>query len=73
MYKRQKCEKAEANVDNISRQLQSHQIQLMKDTALLDQMYEKNLEYYKQLTMYILAGRQRLSLIHICAGSPANG
>ena len=56
-----KYDKAEANVDKISRQLQSHQIQLMKDTALLDQMYEKNLEYYKQLTMYILAGRQRLA------------
>ena len=56
-----KYDKAEANVDKISRQLQSHQIQLMKDTVLLDQMYEKNLEYYKQLTMYILAGRQRLA------------
>ena len=56
-----KYDKAEANVEKISRQLQSHQIQLMKDTALLDQMYEKNLEYYKQLTMYILAGRQRLA------------
>ena len=56
-----KYDKAEAKVDKISRQLQSHQIQLMKDTALLDQMYEKNLEYYKQLTMYILAGRQRLA------------
>ena len=56
-----KYDKAEANVNKISRQLQSHQIQLMKDTALLDQMYEKNLEYYKQLTMYILAGRQRLA------------
>ena len=56
-----KYDKAETNVDKISRQLQSHQIQLMKDTALLDQMYEKNLEYYKQLTMYILAGRQRLA------------
>lgn len=56
-----KYDKAEANVDKISRQIQSHQIQLMKDTALLDQMYEKNLEYYKQLTMYILAGRQRLA------------
>ena len=61
LFKKAKYDKAEANVDKISRQIQSHQIQLMKDTALLDQMYEKNLEYYKQLTMYILAGRQRLA------------
>ena len=54
-------DQAEANVDKISRQLQGHQIQLMKDIEILDQMYDKNLEYYKQLTMYILAGQQKLA------------
>lgn len=56
-----KYSRAEENVDNICRQLQGHQIQLMKDIEVLDQMYEKNLEYYKQLTMYILAGQQKLA------------
>ncbi len=51
---------ANANVDHIARQLENHQITLMKDVAVLDQMYDKNLEYYKQLTMYILAGREKL-------------
>ena len=53
-------DKVEANVDKIAEQLEKHQITLMKDIAILDQMYDKNLEYYKQLTMYILAGRERL-------------
>ena len=53
-------DKAEANVDKISRQLQNHQITLLKDIAVLDQMYDKNLDYYKQLTMYILAGQRSL-------------
>ena len=56
-----KYSRAEENVDNICRQLQGHQIQLMKDIEVLDRMYEKNLEYYKQLTMYILAGQQKLA------------
>lgn len=56
-----KYDKAEANVDKICRQLQGHQIQLMKDIEVLDQMYDKNLDYYKQLTMYILAGQQKLT------------
>ncbi|MGM9650890.1 MAG: toxic anion resistance protein [Faecousia sp.] len=55
-----KYDKASDNVDKIARQLQEHQLILMKDVAVLDQMYEKNLEYYKQLTMYILAGREKL-------------
>ncbi len=55
-----KYEKVEANVDKIAEQLENHQITLMKDVALLDQMYDRNLEYYKQLTMYILAGRMKL-------------
>ena len=53
-------DKAEANVDKISRPLQNHQITLLKDIAVLDQMYDKNLDYYKQLTMYILAGQRSL-------------
>ena len=57
-----KYEKAEANVDKITEQLEKHQITLMKDIAILDQMYEKNLNYYKQLTMYILAGKEKLEL-----------
>ena len=57
---RTRYDKAEANVDKISRQLQNHQITLLKDIAVLDQMYDKNLDYYKQLTMYILAGQRSL-------------
>lgn len=53
-------DKANNNVDKISRELEAHQITLLKDVAVLDQMYDKNLEYYKQLTMYILAGREKL-------------
>ena len=52
--------KVETNVDRIAEQLEGHQITLLKDIALLDQMYDRNLEYYKQLTMYILAGKQKL-------------
>ncbi len=55
-----KYAKVEVNVDKIAEQLEKHQIVLLKDVALLDQMYDKNLDYYKQLTMYILAGQQRL-------------
>ncbi len=53
-------DKANNNVDKISRELEGHQITLMKDVAVLDQMYDKNLDYYKQLTMYILAGKEKL-------------
>ena len=56
-----KYDKAEVNVDKIAQKLESHQITLMKDVAILDQMYEKNLAYYKELTMYILAGQQKLA------------
>ena len=56
-----KYEKAEANVDRIAEQLEQHQMVLMKDAALLDQMYDKNLEYFKQLSMYILAGEKKLA------------
>ncbi len=53
-------DKAEVNVDKISRRLEDHQITLLKDIATLDQMYEKNLMYFKELTMYILAGKTKL-------------
>ena len=50
----------ETNVDKISRELEQHQVTLLKDVAMLDQMYELNLKYYKELTMYILAGKKKL-------------
>ena len=52
--------KVEANVDKIAESLEQHQITLLKDVAMFDQMYELNLKYYKELTMYILAGKKRL-------------
>ena len=52
--------KAEVNVNRIVTALESHQVQLLKDVALLDKMYELNLTYYKELSMYILAGRKKL-------------
>ena len=56
-----KYEKAEVNVDKIAGQLENHQVVLMRDVALLDEMYGKNLEYFKELTMYILAGEKKLA------------
>lgn len=53
-------DKAEISVTKISDALQQHQVRLMKDSAMLDQMYEQNLAYFKELTMYILAGKQKL-------------
>ena len=55
--------KASANVDQIVENLQAHQITLMKDVANLDQMFELNAKYQQELTMYILAGKQRLAQI----------
>ena len=51
---------AEANVEKISDALQQHQVRLLKDSAVLDKMYQQNLAYFKELTMYILAGKQKL-------------
>ena len=56
-----KYSKAEANVDKIAAELDKHKLTLMKDVAVMDQMYEKNLAYFKELTMYILAGKQKLA------------
>ena len=53
--------KVETNVDKIVRELENHQVVLLKDVAMLDQMYELNLKYYKELTMYILAGKKKLA------------
>ena len=53
-------DKAETNVDNIVGSLEKHEITLMKDISLMDKMYEKNQEYLKELTMYILAGKLRI-------------
>lgn len=58
-----KYAKAEENVDRICKVLEGHQIQLLKDAAMLDQMYELNLTYYKELSMYILAGKEKLEQV----------
>ena len=55
-----KYDKAEVNIGKITDALESHQVTLMKDTAMLDQMYELNLTHFKELTMYIIAGKKRL-------------
>ncbi|MDO5038057.1 MAG: toxic anion resistance protein [Tissierellia bacterium] len=52
--------KAEQNVDEIARVLEGHQVQLMKDISMLDQMYDLNQSYFKELTMYIMAGEKKL-------------
>lgn len=56
-----KYDKAEENVEKICEVLEGHQRQLMKDVAVLDKMYEINLSYFKELSMYILAGKKRLA------------
>lgn len=55
--------KAEVNVEKISDALQQHQVRLLKDSAVLDKMYQQNLAYFKELTMYILAGKQKLQQV----------
>ncbi len=55
-----KYNKAEENVDKICQVLEGHQVQLMKDTAMLDQMYEMNAVYFKELCLYIIAGKRKL-------------
>ncbi len=56
-----KYDKVESNVDRICDALEGHQITLMKDVATLDEMYKMNLSYFKELSMYILAGKRRLA------------
>ncbi len=56
-----KYAKAEVNVNTICQILEGHQVQLLKDVAMLDKMYEMNKTYYKELTMYVLAGKKKLA------------
>ena len=58
-----KYQKAETNVNHIVEALEQHQVTLMKDVATLDQLYELNKTYYKELTMYVLAGKQKLNQV----------
>lgn len=58
-----KYDKAETNIAKITNALETHQITLLKDVAILDRMYDMNLNYYKELTMYILAGKKKLDLV----------
>ncbi len=57
--------KAEVNVDKITEALQNHQVVLLKDVSMLDKMYDKNQDYFKELTMYIIAGKQRLEQCNV--------
>ena len=54
-------DKAEANVEKITDSLQKHQMRLLKDSAMMDRMYQQNLAYFKELSMYILAGKKKLA------------
>lgn len=58
-----KYAKAETNINQICRVLENHQVQLLKDIAILDKMYEMNLTYFKELSMYVLAGKKKLELV----------
>lgn len=58
-----KYEKAEVNINKICGVLEEHQIQLLKDTAMLDKMYDLNKNYFKELSMYILAGKKKLEKV----------
>ena len=55
-----KYDKVEVNVEKIQGALEAHQVQLLKDVAMLDRMYEMNMAYFKELSMYILAGKKKL-------------
>lgn len=56
-----KYDKAEANIDKISAVMEQHQVTLLKDVAMLDKMYDTNLDYFKELTLYIMAGKEKLT------------
>ncbi len=58
-----KYDKAETNVNKIVKILEGHQVQLLKDSAILDKMYEQNKVYFKELSMYILAGKRKLEQV----------
>ncbi len=57
---RAKYAKVESNIDTVTQELEKHQVQLMKDADMMDRMYELNLSYFKELTMYIVAGKEKL-------------
>ena len=56
-------DKAEVNVDKIQSMLEQHQVTLLKDIAMLDKMYELNMQYFKELSMYIIAGKKKLEIV----------
>ena len=56
--------KVNANVDNIVQKLEEHKRQLIKDVAMFDQLYEKNAEYFKEISLYIIAGKERIKEIN---------
>lgn len=58
-----KYDKAEASIEKVSKTLEGHQMQLLKDSALLDQLYELNKVYFRELNMYILAGKKKLAQV----------
>ena len=58
-----KYAKVETNVERIQSVLEGHQVQLLKDIAMLDKMYERNMVYFKELSMYILAGKKKLNAV----------
>lgn len=58
---RLKYDKAESNIDEICKALEAHQVQLLKDSSMMDQLYELNKVYFRQLTMYILAGKKKIA------------
>ena len=55
-----KYDKAETNINRICKVMEDHQITLLKDVAMLDKMYDLNMNYFKELSMYILAGKKKL-------------
>ena len=57
-----KYDKAEANIDKVCKVMEGHQVTLLKDIAMLDKMYDTNLEYYRDLTLYIMAGKEKLAI-----------
>ncbi len=56
-------DKAETNVDKIQSMLEQHQVTLLKDIAMLDKMYQLNMQYFKELSMYIIAGKKKLEIV----------
>ncbi|HBN84413.1 MAG TPA: toxic anion resistance protein, partial [Clostridiales bacterium] len=58
-----KYDKTETNIDKITNALESHQIQLLKDIAMMDKMYDLNVTYFKELSMYIMAGKKKLEKV----------